>query len=98
MKIGFLSPINPFDIGSWSGTLYHITQTLSKEHRLEWIGQDVVSAFYTFQSSKNGLYPEKYAPLFGKIISEKVNASNYDILIVRNYYLGAFLNINIPIF
>ena len=98
MKIGFLSPINPFDIGSWSGTLCHITQTLSKAHRLEWIGQDVVSAFYTFQSSKKGLYPEKYAPLFGKIISEKVNASDYDILIVRNYYLGAFLNINIPIF
>lgn len=98
MRIAFVSSLNPHDPHSWSGTLYHITRTLSKAHRLEWIGQDVVSAFYTFQSSKNGLYPEKYAPLFGKIISEKVNASDYDILIVRDSFLGSFLNINIPIF
>ena len=76
MKIGFLSSLNPYHMGNWSGTLFHMIRTLSKIHRLEWIGQDVVSAFYTFQSSKNGSYPEKYAPLFGKIISEKVNASN----------------------
>lgn len=85
-------------MGNWSGTLFHMIRTLSKTHRLEWIGQDVVSAFYTFQSSKNGSYPEKYAPLFGKMVSEKMNASNYDILIVRDSFLGSFLDINIPIF
>ena len=85
-------------MGNWSGTLFHMIRTLSKTHRLEWIGQDVVSAFYTYQSSKNGSYPEKYAPLFGKMVSEKMNASNYDILIVRDSFLGSFLNINIPIF
>ena len=98
MKIGLLSSINPYNIRNWSGTLYHITQTLGKRHQVEWIGMDVISAFYNHQLSRYLLHPERYAPEFGKMISDRIIAADYDMLIVRDYYLGAFLKINIPIF
>ena len=97
MKIGFLSSIDPFNIKNWSGTLYHITQVLGETHQIEWIGQDVINAFYINKILGYVSYPEKYAPLFGKVLSQKINASNYDILIVRDYYLGSFLNVKVPI-
>ena len=98
MKIGLLSSINPFSINNWSGTLYHIINILGNNHHVEWIGQDVINAFRFYQITNNLSYPERYAAYFGKIISEKLSASDYDILIVRDSFLGSFLNINIPIF
>ena len=38
MNRAFLSSLNPTDIHNWSGTLYYMYQSLSKNHRLTWIG------------------------------------------------------------
>lgn len=96
MNIAFLSSIDPFDINNWSGTLYYITKILSKKNNIEWIGEDIINLFYSFRFSKKS-YPEKYASLFGSIISEKTNRADYSVLIVRDYFFGAYLNVKVPI-
>jgi len=39
-KVIFLSVISPFDVSNWSGTLLSISNTLSEEYIVEWIGGD----------------------------------------------------------
>ncbi|MDD2284487.1 MAG: glycosyltransferase [Paludibacter sp.] len=95
-KIAFLSALSPFDIGNWSGTLYHIVSSLSKYNSIEWIGENIAYMSSKFYSKKE-FYLEEYASVFGKIISEKINRQIYDVLIVRDYFLGAYLHVNIPI-
>ncbi len=96
MNICFLSSVNPFDIRSWSGTLYHMTAFFEKQNTVEWIGDNIISQHYAFRS-KEEYYPEFYAQLYGKILSERINRSNHDVVIVRDYFLGAYLDVNRPI-
>ena len=96
MNICFLSLLNPFDIKSWSGTLYHITDNLVKQNTVEWVGRNMVSQSYAYRS-KAEYYPEFYAQLYGSILSERINRQGFDIVIVRDYFFGAYLDINIPI-
>ena len=63
---------------------------------VEWIGQGVVDSARIYHS-KREIFIENYAQVFGDIISERINRCNYDIIIVRDYFFGAFLNVEIPI-
>lgn len=96
MNICFLSSLNPFDIKSWSGTLYHMIKTLMNNNSVEWIGQGIADSARIYHS-KREFFIENYAQVFGDIISERINRCNYDIIIVRDYLFGAFLNVEIPI-
>lgn len=94
-KIGFLSSLNPFDINNWSGTLYYIVKSLYN-HEIEWIGKDVFNKILVDEIPGNK-YPEDYAEFFGAYFSERINIGDYDIIIVRDYFFGAYLKIDIPI-
>ena len=95
MNIAFLSSIDPFDIKNWSGTLYYITNSLMKQNSIEWIESNIVHSSSCF--IKNKFYPESYAQMYGKIISERINRYDYDIIIVRDYFFGAYLKVKVPI-
>ncbi|MEA4994859.1 MAG: hypothetical protein VB079_00050 [Petrimonas sp.] len=95
MNICFLSSLNPFDIKNWSGTLYHITNSLMKQNSIEWVGSNIIHSSLCFIKKK--FHPEFYAQMYGKIISERINRYDYDIIIVRDYFFGAYLKVKVPI-
>ncbi|WP_286833797.1 MULTISPECIES: glycosyltransferase family 4 protein [unclassified Proteiniphilum] len=95
-KVVFLSTLSPFNIKNWSGTLLHISSALSNQNAIEWIGQDILKALNKYSFRKTP-YPETYAKLFGKILSERINRCSYDVIIVRDYFLGAYLEVKVPI-
>jgi glycosyltransferase involved in cell wall biosynthesis len=73
-----------------------MTAFLAKQNTVEWIGDNVVSQSYAYRS-KVEYYPEFYAQLYGSILSERINRYNFDVVIVRDYFLGAYLDVSIPI-
>ena len=98
MKIAFVSSLNPYDIRCWSGTLYHILHTLAKQHEVVWYGEDFVKGglWHHRLSGKNEpYYPENYATAFSRILSVEINRGNYDLVLLRDNFLG--LSLDIPI-
>ena len=103
MKIAFLSYLDPSNINNWSGTLYFIFQSLQKAHSIDWIGKDVFDYVKCFhlrhnKDSNNSFIPEYYARMFGEILSKQfVEDSDYDVIIVRDYYFVSNLKTKIPV-
>lgn len=101
MNIAFLSSLDPTDIHSWSGTLYYIYRSLQKEHRMTWIGQRQYAEVSEFHQSNFGantpFIPEKYAPMFGKMLSDVLNYECYDLVVCRDYFFLAYLVTEIPV-
>lgn len=100
MKIALLSSLDPTCIHNWSGTLYNIYTSLSKRHHVIWIGAEVLTEVRDFHTS-NGIQehfmPEKYAMLFGKLLSNKFQNEYYDLIVCRDYYFSAYLVTDIPL-
>lgn len=71
-KIAFLSMLDPYKIGNWSGTLYYIVEILKRNYSIEWIGKEIVDSSRQFHF-KGDFFPEYYAPVFGRILSERIN-------------------------
>lgn len=102
MRILFLSSLNPKDINNWSGTLYHIFRSLENIHTVDWMGKDVLDQVKLYHQIHCGhnipFIPERYAPLFGGILSKKLNDNPaYDIIIARDYFFISHIETNLPI-
>lgn len=101
MNIAFLSSLNPANCNNWSGTLYYIYTSLQKEHELTWIGGTLLSEIKDFHRGNFGsdvpFVPERYALLFGKLLSDKLKNEYYDIVVCRDYFFAAYLVVDIPI-
>lgn len=101
MKIGFLSLLNPNDINLWSGTPYFIFNTLKKDHLVEWVGGDLLRKVPDYRSRSGSLRylscPETFAKQFGATLSARLEKMDYDVLIVLEASLGAYLDTAIPI-
>ena len=73
MKIAFLTTLNPEDANTWSGTLYHILQTLLKSHDVKIVGQNMLAQALNFVkgniSSKRDM--REYSPVFGNCVLKK---------------------------
>ncbi|MBC8297437.1 MAG: glycosyltransferase family 4 protein [Pelagibacterales bacterium] len=109
MRILLLTPGNPFDHKSWSGTLRSITTTIQNMgHKVLWHGK--IPRASLFLRIKNILYNlfngKKYrwqhsiehSKKIGKIISARIEDMNYDlILAIVASTESAFVNINSPI-
>ena len=98
MKIAFVSSLNPYNRLNWSGTLYHMVQTLSKRHEVVWHGDGFLTGGFWYHrlSGRDEPYcPEKYATAFSRILSAEINQGNYDLVILRDNFLK--LSIDIPI-
>lgn len=101
MNIAFLSSLNPNDRNNWSGTLFSIYTSLQKKHRVVWIGGNIIFDVLKFHNAnfKNDelFVPEKYALLFGKMISDVLGKGCYDIIVCRDYYFAAYLVTDVPL-
>lgn len=101
MNIAFLSSLNPNDRNNWSGTLFSLYTSLQKRHRVVWIGGHVFSDVLEFHnaSHKNGelFFPENYALLFGKLISDMLKKECYDVIVCRDYFFAAYLVSDVPL-
>jgi len=99
MRIAFLSTLDPRDINNWSGILYYIVKNLETQHTVEWVENDIleINEFHLLHNKNRIFHPEEYAQLFGKLLSEKIDTTKYDIIIAREYYSIAYLTVDIPI-
>lgn len=101
MNIAFLSSLNPYDRNSWSGTLNYLYTSLQKKHRVIWVGKTIFSDILAFHKAnfKNGemFFPENYALLFGKLISDLLKKECYDVVICRDYFFSAYLVSDVPL-
>lgn len=100
MRIAFISSLNPTDIHSWSGTLFHIYTSLAKANEMVWIGPEILAEvrdFHINNRKESPFIPEYYAMMIGKLLSDKLRESHYDILIYRDFYFCAYLTTDIPI-
>ena len=100
MKIAFVSSLNPHDLQRWSGSLYHIFQALCKRHEVVWLGNNFARGgfwHHRFSGKREPYYPENYTTLFTKTLSDEINQGNFDIVFLRDYYMGTGLDVSIPI-
>ena len=101
MNIAFLSSLNPRDIHNWSGTLYYMYHHLEKDHRLTWTGWQQYEEAIKFHRENFGedppFSPEKYAQLFGKMLTDLFHYEYYDLIICRDYFFLAYLTTDIPV-
>ena len=101
MNIAFLSSLNPTDIHNWSGTLYYMYHHLEKNHRLTWTGRQQLEEAIQFHRENFGedtpFSPEKYARLFGKMLTDLFHYECYDLIICRDYFFLAYLTTEIPV-
>ena len=99
MKIAILSNHDPRDLRNWSGTTSHIVKALEKEHEVVWLGGNLVQAAYwhhRYTCENKKFYPENYTSFFAKILSEEISAGRFDLVIIRDYYYGIGLQIEVP--
>ena len=101
MNIAFLSSLNPTDIHNWSGTLYYMYHHLEKNYRLTWTGRQQLEEAIQFHRENFGedtpFSPEKYARLFGKMLTDLFHYECYDLIICRDYFFLAYLTTEIPV-
>ena len=86
MKIAFLTRYDPKDMNCWSGTMYHIYHKLKERHQVEFIGADLMRQLSSY---KIGNFPSKtynptehYIAPLGRLLSERMNVNDYDLIIL----------------
>ena len=109
MRILLLTPGDPFNHRSWSGTLNSITTTIQKlGHEVLWHGKIPRGSLLLrlkiilYKLFTRGKYRWKHSiehsKRIGKIISARIEDMNYDlILVIVASTESAFVNINVPI-
>jgi len=100
MRIAFISTINQQNTNNSSGILNYITKNLETLHTVEWVANDIIfeiKEFHLHHNKNRTFQPEEYAQLFGKLLSERLDTTKYDVIISSEYYSIAYLNVDIPI-
>ncbi|KGH62267.1 hypothetical protein X375_05835 [Oenococcus oeni S13] len=108
MKIGYISPTNPFtDKKTWSGTYYNTRKALEHAgHEVEWIRYDINGLRDVIGSHLYGFYNNRRKVLYShsriasrlRTNSIKTNFSNYDLIFVPGQSeIVAALRTNVPI-
>lgn len=100
MRIAYLSPYSPENIHYWSGAPHHIYKILQQYHDVKWIGEGMLSgAFWhhRYLDSPEVFYPEYYQREMGRVLSETINADNFDIVLTSYSLFCTYLEVNIPI-
>jgi len=101
MNILFLTRSNPLDINAWSGTLYHIFNKLKEHHNVIPIGMGLLDQLYFFVeknfSQKNTNFEFRYIKILNKILSERINKIDFDLIFFGDLYFVPFLEVNKPL-
>lgn len=100
MRIACLSDYSPNDVHIWSGTPYYVYQALQKKHDVTWIGGGIIEGarwHHLMLGEKSIFHPENYSKEIGRILSEMINAGNFDVVITSTYHFCVSLEIKIPV-
>jgi len=101
MNILFLTRLDPKDIHSWSGTLYHMYHELRTKHHVEIMGTEILRQIEVF--AWNNLISDKFIPgdryteSVGRILSECINAVNCDVVFFGDLLFCPHLDVNKPV-
>ena len=98
MNIALLTRMNPNDINVWSGTIYHIYQTLKEKHNVEIIGTEILQQIDFFSKMNHTVitFPEiKYYEKLSKLLSERINRFDFDLIFLGDVLMNP-LTFNIP--
>lgn len=99
MKIAYISEQDPFNIGLWSGTPFHIIKALKKQHDVVWIGGGIFNGVMWHQKFLENPHPRfvhDYSPEIGRVLSKELKDRNIDIVVSSNYVLCSHLDSDIP--
>lgn len=100
MNIAFLTTLNPNDINSWSGTTFHVFNTLKKRHNVKVIGINMFLQLtsYSFGNFSDKSTIDRYSQILGNLCSEQIKLfSGCDLVFFGDLYLAPFLQVNMPI-
>lgn len=100
MKIAYLSDQCPQNINLWSGTPFHIFNTLKKKHDVVWIGGGIMSGIIWHQKFLGNEQPkfiQDYSPEMGEVLSKELKKGHFDLVISSNYLMCSDLDVDIPI-
>ncbi len=99
MEIAFLVTLNPNDIRDWSGTTFHLYQTLQKRHNVHIIGVGILEKSVQYIRS-NFSTPRRidfYSRVLSALCNEEIDRlQNLDLVFFGDIYLNAFLDIKCP--
>lgn len=99
MKIAYISEQDPFNIGLWSGTPFHIIKALKKQHDVVWIGGGKFNGVMWHQKFLENPHPRfvhDYSPEIDRVLSKELKDRNIDIVVSSNYVLCSHLDSDIP--
>ena len=88
MKIAYISEQDPFNIGLWSGTPFHIIKALKKQHDVVWIGGGIFNGVMWHQKFLENPHPRfvhDYSPEIGRVLSKELKDRNIDIVVSSGY-------------
>lgn len=101
MNILFLNRYDPKDIQNWSGTLYHMYHELCKKHCVDTMGAEIIGQISEFE---RGSFPENVfiSPTeniksINRLLSERINATNCDLIFFGDLIFIPFLDVKMPI-
>ena len=83
--------LDPKDINSWSGTLFHIYHKLKEKHTIEIIGTEIMTQLPSFTRGNfpaNTFIPlDRYAKSVGRLLSERIDALRFDLIFYGDLFL-----------
>jgi glycoside transferase family 4 len=100
MRIAFLSSLDPYNIQSWSGTLYQMLAVLQHSHQVCWVGGDFFAKkrnVHSIRYPKRVFIPEMYIDYWAELLNDFFQHHIFDIIIARDYFFIAQLETDIPI-
>ena len=101
MNIIFLIRGDPKDINVWSGTSYHIYHKLREKHNVEIIGTEVLKQIGFFAKDnftlRNLSTSERYVKNINRLLSERINATGFNVVFFGDLLFVPFLLVDIPI-
>lgn len=100
MKIAFLSSFELLELNNRLLALSDMCNFVSDKHEVVWIGHKLSSKVYSYiYSAMNEMpvAPITYSLLFGKLLSDELKNSYYDLIVCQESILYAYLNTDIPV-
>lgn len=108
MKIAFATLYDPQDVRRGSGTYYHLSKEIERQgHVLHYIGPlsirfPLMTRLLRHISRRFGWRYRSYQDPFtgriiGKIVTQKLNELNYDILLTNDYVIAGFTQTSKPV-
>lgn len=100
MKIAYISECSPLDVQNWSGTPFYVFNTLSKNHTVVWIGENMTFGAYwhhKYLQRNKTFFIHDYCPEMGKILSDKIKFEKFDLIITSVYIMASDLDVDVPI-